>query len=196
MVNEPVDRGDGDSLVWEDLVPGTEGLVGRDGEAPGLVTPGDQFEEDGALGLIFLRVGYVIEDDQVELVELRERGLESEVAAGGLELLHHVGGAGVKDAVPGLDEGVADGAQDVAFARARVADGDEVGAGLAPNCLRPAPRCGPVSSSNHALRSAVTLASGSGRRPVQAGNRISDAAKYAWIARNFRRTFWLEGKYF
>ena len=40
--------------------------------------------------------------------------------------------AGVKDAVPGLDEGVADGAQDVAFARARVADSDEIGTCLDP----------------------------------------------------------------
>jgi hypothetical protein len=52
VVDEPVDRGDGDGLVGEDAVPGAEGLVGGDGEASGLVAPGDEFEEDGGLGLI------------------------------------------------------------------------------------------------------------------------------------------------
>lgn len=65
MVNEAVDCGDGDSLVGEDLVPGAEGLVGRDGEASGLVAPCDQLEEDRALGLIFLGIGDVIEDDEI-----------------------------------------------------------------------------------------------------------------------------------
>ena len=54
MVNEPVDGGDGHRLIGEDAVPGAEGLVGGDGEASGLVAPGDEFEEDGALGLILL----------------------------------------------------------------------------------------------------------------------------------------------
>ena len=127
-----VDRGDGYSLVGEDLVPGTKWLIGRDGEASGLVAPGDQFEEDGALGLILLGIGDVIEDDEIELVEFGEGGLEGEVASGGLELLHQVGGTGVEDAPAGFDKGMPDSAQDVGFARARVADGDEVCAGLDP----------------------------------------------------------------
>ena len=131
-MNEAVDRGDGDSLIGEDLVPGAEGLVGRDGEASGLVAPGDQFEEHRALGLIFLGIGDVIEDDEIELVELGEGGLEGEVAAGGLKLLHDVGCAGVEDAPAGFDKGMPDGAQDVGLACARVADGDEVCAGLDP----------------------------------------------------------------
>jgi len=79
-MDEAVDGGDGDGLVREDAFPGAEWLVGGDGEAAVLVAPGDQLEEDGALGL---------------------------------ELLHEIGGAGVEDAKAGLDQGMADGAQDV-----------------------------------------------------------------------------------
>ena len=62
VVNEAIDGGDGDGLVGEDPVPGAEGLVGGDGEASGLVAPGDQLEEDGALGLILLGIGDVVEE--------------------------------------------------------------------------------------------------------------------------------------
>lgn len=66
MMDEPVDGGDGDGLVGEDSVPGAEGLVGGDGEAAGLKAPGDEFEEDGCLGLVLSGVTDVVEDDQVE----------------------------------------------------------------------------------------------------------------------------------
>jgi len=69
-MNEAVDGGDGDGLVGEDTFPGAEWLVGGDGEAARLVAPGDELEEDGALGLVLLRVGDVVEDQEVELVEL------------------------------------------------------------------------------------------------------------------------------
>ena len=115
MVDEPVDGGDGDGLVGEDAVPCAEGLVGGDGEAAGLVAPCDEFEEDGGFSLILPGLADVVEDDQVEAVELRERGLEGKFAPGGLELLHEVGGAGVEDAPAGLDEGVANGAQEMRF---------------------------------------------------------------------------------
>ena len=143
-MDEPVDGSDGDGVVGEDAVPGAEGLVGGDGEAPGFVSPGDEFEEDGALGLILLGIGDVVEDDQVELIELRERGLERKIAAGGLELLHDVGGAGVEHTPASLDEGMADSAEEMGLAGAGIADSDEVGAGLDPvtggECLDPGPR--------------------------------------------------------
>ena len=56
------DGGDGDGLVWEDPPPSAEGLVGCDGDAPGLVSPCDELEEHGTLGLILLRVGDVVEE--------------------------------------------------------------------------------------------------------------------------------------
>lgn len=49
-MDEPVDGGDGDGLVWEDAVPGAEWLVGGDGEAAGLVAPGHGLEEHGTPG--------------------------------------------------------------------------------------------------------------------------------------------------
>ena len=80
-------------------------MVGGDGEALGLVAPCDELEEDGALGLILLGVGDVVEDDEVKLVELGERGFEDEVAPRRLQSLHELGRAGVEDAVAGLDQG-------------------------------------------------------------------------------------------
>ena len=62
MVDEPVEWGDGDGVVGEDLVPGAERLVGCDGEASGLVAPGDEFKENGALGLVLLSIGDVVEE--------------------------------------------------------------------------------------------------------------------------------------
>ncbi len=70
--------------------------------------------------------------NEVELVELGEGRLESEIAAGGLELLHDVGGGAIEDALPGLDQGMTDAAEDMGFSCAGVADGDEVRAGLDP----------------------------------------------------------------
>ena len=132
VVDQAVDGGDGDGLIGEDAVPGAEGLVGGDGETAGLVASGDELEEDGCLGLVLLGVGDVVEDDQVEAVELIQGSLEREVAPRGLELLNEISGSGVEDAPTGFDESVADGAEEVRLACARVADGDEVGAGLDP----------------------------------------------------------------
>ena len=120
MVHEPVHGGDGDGGVGEGTVPGAEGLVGGDGEAAGLAAMGDELEEHRGLGLVLLGAGEVVEDHEVEAVELGEGALEREVAARGLEALDEVGGAGVEDAAAGLDRGVADGAEQVGLAGARV----------------------------------------------------------------------------
>ncbi len=122
MMDQSVDRGDGDGLVGEDAVPGAEGLVGRDRQTAGFVTPGDEFEEDGGFGLVFLGVANVVEDDEVEAVELGKRRFKGEVAARGLKSLHQVGGAGVKHPPACFDEGVSHGAEQMDLARAGVAD--------------------------------------------------------------------------
>ena len=54
------------------------------------------------------------------------------IAASGLQLLHKIAGSAVKDAVPGFDQGMADGAQNIRFAGAGIADGDEVVAAVQP----------------------------------------------------------------
>lgn len=86
---------------------------------------------------VLLGVADVVEDDELEaVIELGERGPEDEVAPGGLELLHEIGGAGVEDAAAGFDESVADGAERWVLPAAAVADGDAGGAGLDPVAAR------------------------------------------------------------
>ena len=120
-MDQPVDGGDGHGFVREDLIPAAEGLVGGDGYASVFVAPGDQFEEDASLGLVFVGISDVVEDDQVEPVQFGQGGLEDKIAAGDLKLLHQVAGSGVKDAVPGFDQCMADGAQDMSLAGAGIA---------------------------------------------------------------------------
>ena len=153
VVDEPVDGGDGDGGVGEDAVPGAEGLVGGDGEAARLVAPRDELEEDGGLGLVLLGVGEVVEDDEVEAVELRQRAFEGEVSSGGLEALHEVCGAGVEDAVAGLDQGVAYGAEQMGLAGARVADPE----------LPMAMRLAPASSQSPAASASIRFRGTFGR---------------------------------
>ena len=69
-MDEAVDRSDGHGLIREDAVPSAEGLVGGDHDGAALVARGDKLEEDAGLGVIFLDIGQVVEDQQVELVEL------------------------------------------------------------------------------------------------------------------------------
>ena len=84
-----------------------------------------------------MTIGDVVEYDQVELGGLGEGCFEFQAAWRGLEL----DGASVEDAPAGLDQGMADGAPQVSLARARVADGDEVGAGFDPiPCSQRIPR--------------------------------------------------------
>ena len=47
-MNEPVDRRDRNHMIGEDTIPGTEGLVGRNGKAPVFITPSNEFEQHGA----------------------------------------------------------------------------------------------------------------------------------------------------
>ena len=120
--------------IWvrEDLIPSAEGLVCGDGDAAVFVASRDQLEEDAGLGLVFVGIGDVIEDDEVEPVQFGQRGLEDEVAAGDLQLLHQIAGASVKDAVPGFDQSMADGAQNMGLAGAGISDGNEIAAAIQP----------------------------------------------------------------
>lgn len=120
-MNQSVDGGDGHGFVREDLIPAAEGLVGGDGNAAVFIAPCDQLEEDAGLGLVLVGVGDVIKDDQVEPIQFGQGGLEDEITTGDLKLLHQIAGSGVKDAVPGFDQSMANGAQDVGLAGAGIA---------------------------------------------------------------------------
>jgi hypothetical protein len=56
-MDKAIDGGERHSLVWEDLAPFAEWLIGRDHHGPPVVTRGDQLEQDARLGLILGEIG-------------------------------------------------------------------------------------------------------------------------------------------
>ena len=119
VVNQAIDGGDGHRGVGEDLVPGTEGLVGGDHDRSSLVAGADELEQHRRLGLVLLEIGEIIKDDEVIFIELLDGAGEFEFLPCGLELLDQIGGAGEQDAIAGLDQGVPERCGQVAFAGAR-----------------------------------------------------------------------------
>ena len=65
-------------------------------------------------------------------VEPCEQAFEGELAPGDLHALHQIGGSGEQHAVAVLDQGEADGRGEMAFAGARWAEDQAVGALGAP----------------------------------------------------------------
>ena len=128
VVDEAVDGGERHGGIGEDLAPFAEGLVGGDEDGAALVAGADQLEQDAGLGLVLGDVGEVVEDQEVEAVEPVDGGFEGELAAGDLELLDEVGGAGEEDAPAVLDEGEADGRGQVALSAAGRPEEEQVGA--------------------------------------------------------------------
>ena len=119
MMNQAVDDRDRHCLVWEDLAPFAERLIGSDEEGSPLVPGADEFKEHAGFGLVLGDVGDVIEDQQIEFVELGNGGFESEFAAGNLQSLDEIGGAGEQDAPAIFDKGEAESRCKVALAAAR-----------------------------------------------------------------------------
>ena len=132
VVNEAIDRGDGHCGVWEDLVPGTEWLIGGDHDRSSLVAGADELEQHRCFGLVLLEIGEIIKDDEVIFIELLDGAGEFEFLPCGLELLDQIGGAGEQDAISGIDEGVPERCGQVAFPGAWWAKSQDVGPGLEP----------------------------------------------------------------
>lgn len=118
VVNEAIDGGEGHSGVREDPVPFAEGLIGGDQHRAPLVTCADQLEQHAGLGLVLGDVGKIIEDEKIEAIEAVDGGLEVELAASHLELLHEISRPGEEDAPSVLDEGQADGCRQVTLSAA------------------------------------------------------------------------------
>src|SRR5215469_7574771 len=118
MMDEAVDDCDRHCLVWEDLAPFAERLVGSDKEGSPLVAGADEFKEHAGFGLVFGDVGEVIEDQQEEFVELGDGGFEREVATGNLQPLDQIDGAGEQYAPAVFDESEAERCGKVALAAA------------------------------------------------------------------------------
>src|SRR6185437_9562822 len=132
VVDEAVYGGKRHGLVWKDLSPVAEGLVGGDEQGSPLVSGADEFEEDAGFRLILADIRKVVEDQEVVLVELGDGRLESKLAPGDLKLLHEVGGAREEHAPTVLDQSEAKGCRQVTLSAARRAEDDEIGALLEP----------------------------------------------------------------
>lgn len=105
VMNEPVDGGQCHGGVGKDRVPFPEGLVCRDEHGATFISCADEFEEHAGLRLVLGDVCDVIENQKVELIELRDGAFEDEIAARLLEFLDQIGGATEENAVALLDEG-------------------------------------------------------------------------------------------
>src|SRR5262249_30997547 len=119
MMNQAVDDGDRHCLVWKDLAPFAERLIGSDEERSPLVPGADEFKEHAGFGLVFGDVGDVIEDQQIEFVELGNGDFECELAGGKLRWRDEIGGAGERDAPAIFDKSEAESRRKVALAAAR-----------------------------------------------------------------------------
>ena len=76
--------------------------------------------------------GDVVGDQKVVLVELGDGGFERELAAGDLQLLDEVGGAGEEHAPAVLDQAEANGGREMALAAAGRAEDQQVRAFVEP----------------------------------------------------------------
>jgi hypothetical protein len=61
-MNESVDGGERHGLIWKDLAPFAERLIGCDQHGAPLVAASDQLEQHAGFGLILADVDDVIED--------------------------------------------------------------------------------------------------------------------------------------
>ena len=118
MVHEAVDGRERHGLVWEDLAPFAEWLVGGNEHGAALVARADQLEEHAGLGLVLADIGDVVEDQQVILVEFRDGAFEREFPARHLQPLNEIGGAHEEYAPAVFDEPQADGGGQMALAGA------------------------------------------------------------------------------
>jgi hypothetical protein len=84
--------------------------------------------------------GRIARRRRVELVGFGEGRLGNDIAPCSLKPLHRIACPGAEGAVPGLDQRMADGAQDVRLAmrpiRAGIADGDRIAAAVQPIACR------------------------------------------------------------
>ena len=136
MVDQTIHRSERHGRIGEDAVPLAEGLIGGDQHRAAFVAGTDQFEQDRCLGLITADVGEVVEDQQMVLVELCQRGFERQFAPGNLEPLHQIGSAGEQDAPTIFDQRQADGGCQMGLAATGRAEQDEVGPLLEPSIAR------------------------------------------------------------
>ena len=92
VVDQAIDGGERHGLVWKNLAPCAEGLIGGDQHRAPLVAASNELEQHAGLGLILADVGDVIEDQQAVFIELGERAFEGEFAARDLQTPDEIAG--------------------------------------------------------------------------------------------------------
>jgi len=126
VVNEAVDCGKGHGGIWKDGCPFPEWPVGGDQQAAAFISGSNQLEQYAGFSLITMDVAEIVKNDQVILVELIDGGVERQRLPGGLQALHHLGGAGEQHAVAVLDEGVTECGGEMRFAGSARAEQQDV----------------------------------------------------------------------
>ena len=87
-MNQTVDGGKCHSLIWEDLAPFAEWLVGGDHQRPMFISRADKLEENTGFDLVLTDVCEIVQNHQMILIELGDRRFERKLAASDLKLLN------------------------------------------------------------------------------------------------------------
>jgi len=128
MVHEAVYSGNHHSLIRKNLIPLSKWLVCGDQQRASLVTRSDQLEQDAGLGMIFVDIREIVENQEVIFVELAQGCFKLKRLASPLQALHEVGGAHEQNAVARLDESATDRRSEMRLAGTWRAETNQIGA--------------------------------------------------------------------
>ena len=108
-MNQTVNGGKCHRLIWEDLAPFAEWLIGCDHQRPVFISRADELEENAGFDLVLTDVCEIVQNHQMILVELGNRRFESQLAASDLKLLNQFSGPREQHTPAVLNESKTDG---------------------------------------------------------------------------------------
>ena len=129
-MDEAVYRRDCHGLIREYLIPCAEGLIGGNRYAFVFIPACNQLEQDACFGLILMRVGDIIKNDQIELVAFGQSIFQGEFLPCDLQLLHEIARPAVKYAISRLNQGMSNCTQDMGFPCPGVSNRNEISSAL------------------------------------------------------------------
>src|SRR5262249_58352287 len=88
VMNQTVNGGKCHSLIWKDLAPFAEWLVSGNHQRPMFISRADELEENAGFDLVLTDVCKIVQNHQMILIELGDRGFEGKLAASDLKLLN------------------------------------------------------------------------------------------------------------
>jgi len=133
VMHESIDGSECHGRIGEDLSPFAKGLICRDEQRTPLISGADQLEQHRGFRLVLADVRDVVEDEQIEVVQAVDRGLEGQFAASDLQLLHQIRGTGEQNPVALLQQCQPDRGAQMRLASARRPEQDQVGSLIQPN---------------------------------------------------------------